>query len=124
MPRNRKTDQVWKNKADRDEWILWQLRRVVLKSKARSRALVRARVSAGHYLCNHCLRVYKKDQGQMDHIVPVDLPGGPNDLYSRIDRLVCDTNGWQWLCHSCHASKTYEENFSRRSIKVELSECP
>ncbi|MBQ9981661.1 MAG: HNH endonuclease [Oscillospiraceae bacterium] len=58
----------------------------------------------GWYKCVHCGHSFRKDDIEIDHIIPQSRGGGDN-----INNLQC-------LCRSCNASKGNDVNDSARDL--------
>ena len=100
----------------RDEWLIWQFRRLHIIWGPKNKAIQAARVGRGFYLCKSCKKVKRGKEGELDHIIPVVDPNGINRMDFVIRRMFCDCTGYQWLCHFCHALKTAKENDQRRKV--------
>ena len=71
-----------------------------------------------HYKCATCNGEFPSKEVQVDHIDPVIDPHvGWSGWDTFIDRLLCETEGLQVLCTSCHDSKTAEERKERSETK-------
>jgi hypothetical protein len=98
-------------------------------------AKTQARVSRGVYKCSCCgeegpdklpsllppkqgVKRRARNNAAVDHNDPVIDPAvGFVDWNTYIDRLFCDIDNLQVLCHECHRVKTNEENALRRKTK-------
>lgn len=58
------------------------------------------------YPCEHCDKWMKREDVELDHKVPV---GSVKDWNGLIERMFCEINGWNSLCHECHVKKTNQE---------------
>lgn len=113
-------------------FIISALRGATNRWGPKSEALRRARISRGVYTCDLCKkqmgatawRVYKsgKKKGQpkkvkdavVDHIEPVVEPSvGFTTWDEYIERMFCEADGYQVICHDCHEIKTAEERAVR-----------
>lgn len=87
--------------------IKWPARSEAWKTGRRISQLADKRTKFEHQ-CKKCKGWFKQKDIQMDHIVP-------KGRYSRetffvwLERLFCDTTGFQKLCVPCHLTKTNEE---------------
>lgn len=73
---------------------------------------------AAHYKCAACTKHFPATDVQVDHISPVvdpDVGFVSWDVF--IDRLLCDEDGLQVLCKTCHDEKTKEERGLRGRTK-------
>ncbi len=59
--------------------------------------------------CNHCKKWFKQKDVQLDHIVPKGRYA-PDTFFVWLDRLFCDTTGFQVLCIPCHKIKSATEH--------------
>lgn len=63
-----------------------------------------------HYRCNGCKGVFPSSEVQADHINPVIDPlVGFTTWDSVIERMFCETEGFQILCKPCHNNKSSAE---------------
>ena len=96
------------------------LRNASMKWGPRNLALKKARKSRGFYLCNSCKEVVPNSiKGEdkkriknvyVDHIHPViDPQVGFISWDNVIERMFCESDGFQVLCKTCHDEKTKEE---------------
>lgn len=96
------------------------LRRGTYKWSERWKAEKRSHIDRGLYLCENpeCGQLLKKNQTQMDHVIPVvDPEKGWNGFDSFVDRLYVNADMWQRLCETCHSVKTKNENLIRKETK-------
>lgn len=100
-------------------WVISTLRRASFRFQPRNEALVRARVDRGLYKCNICSEIFKRGDVQIDHIKPVIPLTGWDDWNGFIDRLFCDTEGFQIICTVCHDVKTTTEDTIRANNNAE-----
>lgn len=101
------------------------LRRGSFHWRARNEALVAARVERGKYLCADCKELFGPKEVALDHIVPVvDPKVGFTTWDDYINRLFCETDGFQILCHSCHDAKTQIEDVMREHFKTQKEGAP
>lgn len=71
-----------------------------------------------HYKCAGCGKLFKGADVAVDHIEPVVNPktGFVSwDVY--IERMFCEADGFQVLCHTCHGIKTQNEREERKRCK-------
>lgn len=71
-----------------------------------------------HYKCAGCGKLFKGADVAVDHINPVVSPktGFVSwDVY--IERMFCEADGFQVLCHTCHGIKTQNEREERKKCK-------
>lgn len=123
-------------------FLINALRRCSFRWRPRSIAERKARVQVGtystgrpkfQYRCAGCGNLFLKKDVDWDHVVPVVPPEGYKsgkdfDLEEFAERLFCEEDGWQILCHAvCHAHKTEAELKQRmhhRNIRKERNiEC-
>ena len=112
------------------QFVISGLRSLTLKWGPKNRAKARARVDRGLYRCDGCndvgpatlspLKVGGKriNNAVVDHIHPVVDPieGFVSwDVY--IERLLCESEGYQVLCHECHNRKSANERVMRTEAK-------
>ena len=109
-------------------FIISALRSATCRWGPKAEALRNARVKRGEYVCNLCnkhmgataWRVYKsgKKKGKpkkvkdaiVDHIVPVvDPVVGFTTWDDYIERMFCEVDNFQVICHDCHEAKCSEE---------------
>lgn len=100
-------------------WLLQKIRRISYQYPPRKEAIKRGRVSRGKYRCAICLgENFGPKDIQLDHINPViDPHNGFQDWNTYIERLFCDTEGWQIVCKACHLVKSSYENEIRKQVK-------
>lgn len=110
-------------KVNKRAFVLSGLRRMSYRWPSRYMAQKAAKVERGLYFCNICGCIEKKKEMQMDHVEPV-IPiegfgaGISWDWNQVIDRMLPDEiSGWQYICKSCHLSKTKEENLKRIDVR-------
>lgn len=95
-------------------FLIHKLRRISYMWEARKNAQTKARVERGRYKCAHCQGIFGNKEIALDHVVPVVGSEGFIDWNNYIERLFCDEDGFQVLCHPCHTIKTNEENSERK----------
>ncbi len=95
-------------------WLISTLRRASYRWPARNESLKLARIERGLYQCAICKSAFKRDEVQLDHIVPViPLTGTFSTWDEFINRLFCPVDGYQVICTTCHDSKTALEDSTR-----------
>lgn len=82
--------------------IISALRLVWLRSPTRYQAIKNARIKRGKYQCNHCKKLFKLKQIQVDHIEEI---GKFVNWNTYIERLFCPIDNLQALCVGCHKAK-------------------
>lgn len=110
-----------KKQLTKKTWITSTLRRASYRWFARNEAKKLARVDRGLYKCAMCEGIFKDKDTVIDHIEPVvPFTGfpmhpitGEEDWTIFINRLFCDTDGFQILCDPCHDQKTAVEDSIR-----------
>jgi 5-methylcytosine-specific restriction endonuclease McrA len=96
-------------------FIIQLLRRGTYRWHERNKALIAARIARGIYKCSICLKDFKKKDTRIDHILPVVDPTlGFQGFDSYIDRMFCDSKGFQVCCTNCHDYKTATEREIRK----------
>jgi len=101
-------------------WLTGVLRRASLRWPARSEALRRGRVDRGLYRCAICQRDFKQREVAVDHIKPViSLTDGFTNWDTFIERLFCEPEHMQVLCHICHNSKSAIEDKVRATMNAQ-----
>lgn len=89
------------------------LRRASYRWPGRYNALKEAKIGRNQYICKMCPEgtIHPKKMIQLDHVQPVVDPiAGWQGFDSFIDRLLCETTGYQVLCKPHHEIKTKIEN--------------
>ncbi len=61
------------------------------------------------YHCEGCDKWFKDKEIQMDHITPCGGMNGFDKIAGWFERALCEKDGFQRLCLTCHARKTSEE---------------
>ena len=74
------------------------------------------------YECAGCTRLFKSDEVHVDHIQPVfdplkRIPAEETDWTEVINRMFCEIDNLQVLCHTCHGIKTENERKQRYGSK-------
>lgn len=83
--------------------------RTLALNKARRVSQLKDKRTKWEYQCAQCKKWFKQKEIQLDHIVP-------KGRYSRetffvwLDRLFCETDGFQVLCVRCHKEKSAREH--------------
>lgn len=122
--------------------IVQSLRKLSLSYDERYRAKLKTKVAPSIYKCQHCGiliydgasdidKVCEKNKiarnkiiagkMHMDHIEPMIDPAKGFESWDKlIDRLFCDSSGYQGLCSDCHRLKTDDENKVRSKAKKQI----
>jgi 5-methylcytosine-specific restriction endonuclease McrA len=117
-------------KMNRKTWIMSTLRRASYRWPPINEAEKLARKERGRYECAYCHELFKSGEYAKDHIEPIvpysgfpihPVTGGP-DWTIIIDRLLCDVEDIQILCHSCHDQKTAIEDTMRATYNAQKKE--
>jgi 5-methylcytosine-specific restriction endonuclease McrA len=66
------------------------------------------------YQCNSCKKYFKRQDVNVDHIIPVGTLKSAQDLPGFVERLFCEVKGLQLLCKKCHDAKTKKDNLKTR----------
>lgn len=102
------------------------LRAASMRWGPRNECKKRAKVGYGKYRCDNCGTVgpatlpppkgKKKriNNAIVDHINPVVPTTGWTSWDDIIQRMFCEVDGFQLLCHKCHTEKTEQERNERR----------
>lgn len=98
-------------------FVTHTLRRGSFRWPARGEALKLARIERGLYKCNLCSGSFKNKDIKLDHIIPIVPVKGFDNWDGFINRLFCNSEGFQVLCKQCHESKTMIENNMRKHYK-------
>ena len=94
------------------------LRRASYRWPGRWQAEKESKIGRNQYVCNMCKGTFGKKDTALDHVIPVvDPTKGFEGFDSYIDRLFCEKEGFQRLCHTCHDKKTLEENGVRKQTR-------
>lgn len=107
-------------------WLVTKLRRNSLQWPPKNWAKAEARVELSpalkkdgtpgkrprvRYKCAHCEELFENKEVVLDHIEPViDPEVGFVDWNTYIERLFCQSDGFQVLCEGCHDIKTELED--------------
>ncbi len=114
-------------KLTRKTWIMSTLRRASYRWPEINEAEKAARVERGKYKCAMCEGLFRHKEYAKDHIEPIvpydgfpihPTTGGP-DWTIIIDRMMCDRENIQILCHSCHDIKTATEDAMRANYNAD-----
>lgn len=117
-------------KINKKTWIMSTLRRASYRWPSINEAERRARVDRGLYQCAMCQGSFRNGEYAKDHIVPIvpyegfplhPITGGP-DWTIIIERLFCNVEDIQVLCHSCHDSKSSIEDTMRANHTADTRE--
>lgn len=112
-------DNTW-TEARYRSFIKGGLRQLTRRWAPISKCLANARTRRGFYLCNGCKQevpnTIKDDNGKriknvaVDHIIPIIDPAvGWVSWDDTIERMFCEPENLQVLCHTCHTIKSNEE---------------
>lgn len=94
------------------------LRRASYRYLPRSECIKRNRVGIGKYKCEMCGSIVGAKEFTIDHIehvVPIET--GFDNWDGFINRLFCETEGFQLICKSCDATKTLAERELRKAFR-------
>jgi len=72
-----------------------------------------AKVGYNAYECAACGEVFGNKDVEVDHIVPAGSLKTFDDLPGFVERLFCESDGFQLLCKPCHQEKTNRERKSK-----------
>lgn len=86
----------------------WPPRNQALRAARRVSKLADKRTK-WQYKCARCKKWFKQSQIQIDHIVPKGRYD-KDTFFVWLDRLFCDTDGFQVLCVPCHKKKSAREH--------------
>jgi 5-methylcytosine-specific restriction endonuclease McrA len=113
-------------------FIRSQLRAATMRWGPIATSLKDARVGRGEYLCAECEQVVPatiKINGRrtknvhVDHIEPiVDPDVGFVNYDTLIERMFCEADNLQVLCHECHNKKTDDEKARAKVRRQRLKE--
>lgn len=103
-------------------FIIATLRRASYRWPERTKALGRARVERGVYKCESCGYLGKKNDMQLDHVLPIVPIDGWDTWDGYIKRLFCQSEGFAVLCRSCHSAKSATEARLRKIKRQEKKE--
>lgn len=113
-------------------FIRSQLRAASMRWAPISRSLARSKVKRGMYHCEGCqqdvpltVRIDGKrvKNVHVDHINPIVDPAvGFVDWDTLIERMFCEDENLQVLCHSCHEIKTNEEKAIAKARRGKAAE--
>lgn len=110
-------------------FVKGNLRRATQKWKPIQDCLKNARVARGLYLCAGChnevSNTIKDEAGKriknvhVDHILPIIDPNvGWTSYDDMINRMFCEIDNLQVLCHDCHKRKTDEEKATAKARRT------
>ena len=103
------------SEAQFNSFIRSTLRKASMRWPPKNEVLTKARVSRGFYLCNSCkktvpttvLQENKRVRNvEVNHKIPVSIPGDWDDWGGFIERLFCDSDGLEVVCKDCHKIHT------------------
>jgi hypothetical protein len=102
--------------AKKKAFAIATLRRASYRWYGRYTALKNANIGRNQYVCAMCPpgTVHPKKNIQLDHVSPIVPLTGWDNFDGFIDRLLCDTEGYQVLCKEHHQAKTIVENSERK----------
>lgn len=108
-----------KKKGSLKTWLVPKLRKLSYQWPSRYQAMVNARIERGLYECAICKKngldnKWRSKEISLDHILPVVPETGWDDWSGFIERLFCETEGYQVLCHEHHDQKTALEDTKRK----------
>lgn len=83
------------------------------EAKTEKRINPKSKRLAQFYLCATCCGEFPAKEVAVDHIQSVVGPEGFTTWDEFVNRLFCDKDNLQCLCHSCHKIKTDEEKGER-----------
>lgn len=66
------------------------------------------------FQCAKCKKWYPDKETAVDHITPAGSLKCFDDLPAFVERLYCEADGLQILCHPCHTVKTAKERQARK----------
>jgi hypothetical protein len=97
-------------------FVVNSLRRASYRWRGRYTALANGKIGRNMYVCAHCPPgvVHPKKSIQLDHIIPCVPVEGWDNFDGFIERLFCETEGYQILCSEHHQVKTLTENGGRK----------
>ena len=72
---------------------------------------------AKHYKCAECGKEFPAKDVQVDHIEPIVPLSGFVSWDETIERMLCEKDGLQVLCLTCHSKKSLEERKQARALK-------
>lgn len=70
------------------------------------------------YLCNKCHFYFPEKQISIDHKTPAGSLNRAEDLKGFVERLFCEIDGLQILCHTCHNIKTLQDKINIKNSKL------
>ena len=72
---------------------------------------------AKHYKCAECGKEFPAKDVQVDHIEPIIPLSGFVSWDETIERMLCEKDGLQVLCLTCHRAKSLEERKQSKALK-------
>lgn len=110
-------------KVNRKTWLTSGLRRMSYRWRPRNEAERQARVDRGLYKCAYCEQSFRNGQYAIDHIIPIiNVKTGWTNWDDFLEKLFCDVDGFQILCHACHENKTSTEDLLRTHYNQQRKE--
>ena len=70
------------------------------------------------YVCNSCKLGFQEKEIAIDHILPAGSLNKSSDLSGFVERLFCEKNVFQILCHKCHSIKTLQDKINIKNNKL------
>lgn len=103
-------------------FVVNALRRASYRWRGRYTALANAKIGRNQYICRMCPKgtVHPKKNIQLDHIIPCVPVEGWDNFDGFIERLFCETEGYQLLCLDHHQEKTLIENGGRKEERTKV----
>ena len=102
----------------RNAFRWWKPMEIALKKASRPSQKINSRIKI-EYQCAHCLKWFKRQDVEIDHIIPCGSLNCIEDISMFVNNLTSEnTNDYQILCKlDCHRKKTLKENTERRELK-------
>ena len=69
------------------------------------------------YKCAECMKWFKGNEVQVDHIKPAGSLKEYADIPQFVENLFCEVDNLQLLCKECHKAKTAAERKARSILK-------
>lgn len=92
---------------------VWRFSPEVKAARDSARVVLQETPRRVAYRCARCGGLYKSDDVQVDHIVPVVPVGGFDSWDGYVARMFCGVDGYQVLCGPCHDERTAEQRTAR-----------
>ena len=86
---------------------------VIQQVKKAASKVVKGKRHKYEYKCNKCKKWKMGKEVAVDHIQPAGSLKNYADLPGFVERLFCEADNLQVLCHSCHDVKTKEDRDGR-----------